>query len=409
MNTGIRVQRRDRPWVDEYVTVLFGPFDMPSADALRRAVSALADRYPESRLTWRLDSSKQFWYNDRPPESVVAEREWEHATEIGRRLDEIAADDALDPPLTLIRYPRHLGLKMSHSVGDGRLFLTIMTAVMHTAISGDVVPWPVETSGRFPLIVAALRTFGKHPALIKATVDDRHKEGGVEAPAVVEKPWTPSRHTYHSTMSRERADEIFAWGKQFAPQASRFALQVALVLKAFDKVGLKISDDIRVVVDLRRYIGWRYIDGNFVAGVAMKITGNMTPEEISDTIKTTNTSGRPLVGQMVTSVFGRGRAFPPPTSVDPSGLPRVTFSNLGKSPEVDSLPFSSDGPTVYSGSVPPEGPLGMTVLSGETSRVMSIDATFHDNAVDPALVRAALGLILSDPIGLLSESKRVSS
>jgi hypothetical protein len=36
-------------------------------------------------------------------------------------------------------------------------------------------------------------------------------------------------------------------------------MQIALVLLALKKVGMEVSEDVRVVVDLRRYLGWRHI------------------------------------------------------------------------------------------------------------------------------------------------------
>jgi hypothetical protein len=89
----------------------------------------------------------------------------------------------------------------------------------------------------------------------------------------------------------------------------------------------------------------------------MKIGSEMGPEQISAKIKETNRSGRPLAGQMLASLIGF-TATPESTSVDPNGLPRVTFSSLGRSPEIDCLPLLPDRPVVYAGSVPPEGPLG---------------------------------------------------
>jgi hypothetical protein len=401
MTTAIAVQRRDRPWVDAYVTVLVGSFAMPSIDALREAVTALSDRYPDSRLTWSLDATKRYWRNDRTAESVVIERAQHDAADVAARLDAMSRDESLDPPLTLIRYPEHIGLKMSHSVGDGRLFLTIIAAVLQTAITGEVAPWPVQSAGRYPLIAMACRTFGRQPALLKSAITDRVPHGGVVRPGAM-RSWAPSRRTHCAAMSRQRADEIFAWGREFAPRASRFALLVTLVLRALKQVGMEVMSDVRVVVDLRRYLGWRYLDGNFVAGVPMRLNWQMTPEQISSDIKTTNGSGRPLAGQIQASLRG-GTAMPMPTSVDPEGLPRVTFSYIGRSPEIGSLPVLTDRPAIYAGSVEPDGPLGITFLFAENSWVVTTSACFHDNVIAPALVSEAASLMISDPIGLLTD------
>jgi hypothetical protein len=95
--------------------------------------------------------------------------------------------------------------------------------------------------------------------------------------------------------------------------------------------------------------------------------------------------------------------MPTETTVNPNALPRLTFTNMGFSPEIDSLPFSSGQPRVYAGSVPPAGPLGLTFLTGELSHLMTLNATFHDNVIDAAVVMEAMELIRSDPIALLSD------
>ncbi|MBS1691340.1 MAG: hypothetical protein JST91_03870 [Actinobacteria bacterium] len=402
----IPVQRRDRPWLGDYVTVLCGPLPMPGIDALRAAVEALAQRNPASRLTWRLAPSGVSWRNDRRAEDIVVERHWDANVDAGTVLDDMARDDSLSPPLTLVRYPDYIGLKMSHGVGDGRLFLSIISAVLRTAMSGEVCDWLPEPARRSPLGQAALATFIRHPALIRRAMADRVADTGDERQAPPDlRSWTPSRRTVHVALPRAEADEVIAWGKAFAPGASRFALQVSLILRAMNRVGLEVAADTRVIVDLRRYLGWRYVDGNFVAGVPMRLRPGMRPEELSATIKATMSSGRPLANQIATAVRqGALLRMEPPSSFDRNALPRATFTNMGRSPEIECLPFRTDLPAVYTGSVPPEGPLGITFLLGESPQIMSLNATFHDNVVDPELILAALTCARSDPVGLLNES-----
>jgi hypothetical protein len=197
---------------------------------------------------------------------------------------------------------------------------------------------------------------------------------------------------------------LFDWGAQFAPKASRFALLISLILRAMRRVGLETSDDRRVLVDLRRYLGWRYIDGNFVAGVPMRIDAEMAPEELSASMRTTMSSARPLANQLLTSARSRFATPIPVTSFDPNGLARVTFTNMGRTPEIDGLPFLTDLPPVYGGSVPPDGPFGLTVLFGDNRQMISINVAFNDNVIDADLVQRAVDAAIADPIGLVSES-----
>jgi hypothetical protein len=376
---------------------------MPTTDALRAAVGAISRDYPHSRLTWRLDTASWQWHDDRALESVVVERDWP-GDDIGLALDAIAGDAALTSPLCLIRYPNHIGLRMSHSVGDGRLFLTTISTVLRTALTEEVVPWPVQRANSSPLLSAAAKTFGGKPRLLRDAVRDRVAMTSSAVQQGEQQPWTPARRTIYGSLARSRADELFDWGAQFAPKASRFALLIALVLRAMRSVGMETSDDRRVLVDLRRYLGWRYIDGNFVAGVPMRIEAEMAPEELSASMRTTMSSARPLANQLLTSARSRFATPIPVTSFDPNGLARVTFTNMGRTPEIDGLPFLTDLPPVYGGSVPPDGPFGLTVLFGDNRRMISINVAFNDNVIDADLVQRAVDAAIADPIGLVSES-----
>jgi hypothetical protein len=118
-------------------------------------------------------------------------------------------------------------------------------------------------------------------------------------------------------------------------------------------------------------------------------------------------SGRPLLNQLLATARG-GTATPHVTSVDLAERPRLSFTNMGSSPEINGLPFLSDLPAVYGGSVPPDGPHGVTFLVAEAPALLTLNATFHDNVVDAALVREAFELVASDPIGLLSAAERLA-
>jgi hypothetical protein len=402
MTATFSIQRRDRPWIDAYVTVVCGPFEMPSTEALRHAVTALAKHYPRSRLTWSIDRTKRRWVNNRTAASIVTERSWDERKSIGAVLDAMARDVSLDPPLTLIRYPNHLGLKMSHSIGDGAMSLTVIASVLQTATCPEVARWPAQPGGRFPLIVAGCRTFGRHPPLVRSAIRDRHRFSADASPTVT-RSWTPSRRTIYTTIGRGGTQEIYSWRDEFAPTATRFALHVSLLLRALRRVGLEVASDPRVVVDLRHYLGSRLIDGNFVAGVPMRIGWQMTPEQIATTVKATIASGRPLANQMLTSLRV-GTAMPLATSVDPDGPPRVTFSYFGRPPLIERLPYLPDDQPVYGGSVEPDGPWGLTFLHAENAGVTPIAAIFHDNAIDPAVMEKAMDLVASDPVGLLGET-----
>jgi hypothetical protein len=395
-----RVQRRDRPWLNAYVSAVLGPFAMPPLEDVRGAVAKLTDQYPRSRINWRLDPTGRFWQSDRTPESIVTERTWHPGVAIGETLDMIVRDTSLQSPLSLIRFDNHLGLKMSHGIGDGRIYAAILAAVAHTALTGEVPAWAAHPSGRFPLAAAACRTFGRHPSVIKAAMDDRYRKEyhSLTAPT---RPWSASRCTIVTSIPRSGGDEI---GAKIG--ANRLGVQICLTLRALRDVRIKVASDINIVVDLRRYLGWHFIDGNFLAGVPISVTPEMTPEQISATIKATIRSGRPLAGQVLSSLrTGGGGAVE--SSVDADGPVRATFSSLA-TPECDRLPRLPGHPLLAAASVEPAGPLGLTFLIVETADSTWINAAFHDNVIDAGRVEGAMKSLVADPAGLLCEQAGAS-
>ncbi|SHV61045.1 Uncharacterised protein [Mycobacteroides abscessus subsp. abscessus] len=378
---------------------------MPSVDALRGAVAQLAEDAPHSRFTWSLDPGKRFWQNDRTAESVVVERDWPEDSDFGSRLRSIAEDPSITGPLNLIRYPNHIGLKMCHAVGDGRMFIAAFCAPMYAALLGTAVEWPIEPSPRFPLMKALLRTFGRHPSAIRDAFADR-PQFAEEAHGGEERPWQPSQITKEGVLGEPQLHEIYAWRSRHAPGASVYAIQIALILSAMKESGLRLSADVRMIADLRRYLGWKSMSGNFVAGVPMAIDPQMPATQVSSLIKATNTSARPLAGYANVAAHRlRGVTGDRPSTVVADALPRISFSSVGKPPALDGLPFLPGRPVDFTGSVVPDGPLGITVLLAETSRSMNIAITFHDNVVDPGVIERALRIIEAGPVALLERAE----
>jgi hypothetical protein len=397
-----RIERRDRPWLNSYVAAICGPFAMPPADTVRAAVRSLTDRHPHSRLGWRLDAGGHRWITGGDSDGLVVGRDWEPGEHVAGVLDAIATDDRLREPLALIRYPEFLGLRMSHSIGDGHMFNTIFSAVLGTALSGGPYPWDAHPRGRFPLGQAIVRTFGKRPSLVRAAVTDRPPLAEAQA-AGRPQPWKPARRTAFASIPAADMDDIVARAKQSTPGVTRAAVQMWVLLRSLRRCGLAIAPDVNLIVDLRRYLGPPPIDGNFVAGVPLRVDPALSLTELSATIRATMTSGRPLATGALTTLR-RGRPPPPPDTVDPAAPVRVTFSGMGRPPEIAGLPFLPGRPAVYTGGVEPDGPTGLTLLISETPATVAITASFHDNVIDATVVTDALRLATSDPIGVLSEA-----
>lgn len=407
----IPIERRDREWVDSTVTALCGPFDMPSVEALENAIVAVAQQHPESRIAWTLDSSRRWWQDGDPTDAVrernmVVGREQGDA-DLGRILDEITTEKELAWPLALVRYEHYLGLRMSHAVGDGTMFNRVIAAVLGTAITGVVAPWPAGPPPRTPLLSAIGRTF-RSPQRVRSAVADRPTRRPGRARGALRR-WQPSRSTEVVTLTPAVTRSIAEWARVNAPGASKFAIHAVLYLRSLAAAGIEVEPRVSVVFDLRRYLAVDAVDGNFVAGVPLEVDARCSPTDVSRILRACASSGRPLATQAMTTLTRMRTNAPsqPAPDVEDGALPYVTFSSLGRPADVNALPFADPDNAVYLGSVEPDGPHGVTVLIIETAGGVHVMTSFHDNVLDRSLVRHAGHLISTDPVSLLCNEVRL--
>lgn len=404
-----KVAARDRPWHGAVVSTLCGPFDMPTVEELERAIVAVVQKFPHSRLSWSVDPTTWRWevptdQHGSPASAVVVERSRSGHTSLGQTLDEMVRDPAV-APLTVFRYEDHFGIRISHEYGDGRFYDQALGALMSAATTGPMA-WDTRPASRFPLATAVLRTFGKTPKRVLAAFADRPER---PAPPITEYhrspvAWTPARRTVTAFIPDEVRRQIVGWGKTSAPGASWFSLLVSLLLRSTELSGLRMAEDVSIVMDLRRFLPAEAqdLDGNFVVGVPFNLNYRTPPAAIGSKIRACVKSGRPVAAQAA-SALRRGHDATPPTGIDPAQLPRATFTSIGVAPRVDLLSYRGDAPSFMAGSVEPEGPHGVTFLVTETSDTCTVSVSFHDNVVDAAVVEEALRRARTEPLEVLAK------
>jgi hypothetical protein len=404
-----KVAARDRPWHGAVVSTICGPFDMPSVEELEHAIVAVVQSFPHSRLSWSVDPATWQWevptdQHGGPASAVVVQRSRSGHTSMGQTLDEMVRDPAV-APLTVFRYEDHFGIRISHEYGDGRFYDQALGALMSAATSGPMA-WDTRPASRFPLATAVLRTFGKTPKRVLAAFADRPERAAppVTAYPRPQIPWTPARRTITAAIPDDVRKQIIAWGKTSAPGASWFSLLVSLLLRSTELSGLRLAEDVSVVMDLRRFLraGAQDLDGNFVVGVPFNLNYRTAPAEIGTKIRACVKSGRPVAAQAA-SALRRRHGGTAPTEIDPAQLPRATFTSIGVAPRVDALSYRDDAPSFMAGSVEPEGPHGVTFLVTETSDTCTVSVSFHDNVLDAAVVEDALRRARTEPLEVLAK------
>ena len=406
------MHHRDRQWLSSTVGALCGPFDMPSVEALRAAVVAVSERHPHSRLTWQVGRHRKTWrtdalHADPTTPGLVVDRSDSPEDDFGAMIDSLVADDEIGWPLGLVRYENYLGLRMSHGLGDGRMYSRVVSSVMQTAFDGEVRPWSARPARGSPLLAGVRRTFGHAPMLLRSAVADRPKAGPPRS-AGEERLWRPSRATEVMTLAPAVVETVSAWAATNAPRASMFALYTVLLMRGLEATGIVVDPQVSVLFDLRRYLADGSVDGNFVAGVPLNIGARQSPEDVSSALRSTAASGRPLATQAMTVISGvrAGHSRKNVDCVDLAALPRLTVSSLGRPTDVGALPYVDRAKALYIGGVEPDGPLGITALMIETSGGLHISLSFHDNVIGRQRVRDTMKWLRTDPLRVLEQKIR---
>ncbi|MEV6597208.1 hypothetical protein AB0M36_10140 [Actinoplanes sp. NPDC051346] len=399
------INRFDRPWTSASTATVIGPMHAPTRQALVEAVARTAAAWPESRLDWSIRDRR--WH--RPPparlddlaDGMVADLTADPSVDYGRFLTDLVHDERQRWPLAFSVGHDHVALRMSHAIGDGRALVVLLSRLLETAVTGEPVPFPPRPA--MPPFVSALGNFfGRSPKrALAAARAIRHAPPVAEVATL---PWSPQRVTLYHRIPGELATEIRRWRKTSASGATSAAVDLSLIMRALALSGVPLAPEVRVLYDVRRYLPARYpeLHGNFSVGLLMAMSAAMPAARLSEMIARTGAVGRPLTALGAGLVFSRHPGASPVTA---PARPRaeLAFTYLGRPLPIERLPWRSGSVPVWSGSVQPAGPQGLTFAVTETGRAVHLSASFHANVLDAERIEHAMTLMTADPISVLTD------
>jgi hypothetical protein len=384
---------------------LYGPFDAPPIDAVRRVVAELAQRFPHHPVFCRPEIGR-FGRSRLVPVSD-AERE--------RRCREMVVE--LDPDLDialsratrvlddgrLIEYavgPQHVVTRRLHVLGDGTV-VSLLPIVLQAAITGLPLPELRSDSAGFPLTRALVHHFGRHPRRVVETL--RERRPAAAEPTRGEPRPGPGAHVlrydaFGRTASAETMRSLREWRDAHVPGVSMGNVLAAAVRRAFDHAGIKFaSPGFRMLVNGRRYLPeGTGVDGNFAAAIYLEPDDPRSPRDIDRIVQRNLASGRPLATMLMSSA--KNFVAPEPAAATAGSVTTLTISNLGPRRGLEVLP--SHPFCEYRGVAEPE-PGGITVLLAQVGGCLTASATFEMALVDRADVATAIELLTGDPVALL--------
>ena len=405
----MRVNALDRPWAGALTASLVGPVRLPPRDAVVRAIVELATAFPYSRLGWQLDRDATAW-SSRPDalrtlaDEMVVSTDDDPAADYSRFLTAFGRRRDLPWPAAFLLAHDHLGLSLSHGVGDGHAITLFMSGVLSTAHTGQLPDWPRGPGLAHPYRAATASFFGRSPRrLARALRAARPARKAIPAKASI--PWTPDPVTVYRHVRKELLTGVKAWRRSYAPGISMPALELTLLLKAFRATDLHLHSEVLALFDARRYVPRAQVDGNFVVGLLLPLSARNTVAEIANAMTSAIDSGRPLTA-LGLGLLTRRHASPPPATRPAGSLPRLAFTHIGRPQAIQRLPFLEGAVPMYAGSIDPADPCGITVATTQVGHGLHLSATAHAGVVDPAQVARALEIIAGDPVALLDDERR---
>ncbi|GGQ40430.1 hypothetical protein [Couchioplanes azureus] len=404
------IGRLDRPWTTASTATVLGPLRAPARQALVEAIARTAARWPESRLGWSIDGAGRRWC--RPParlddvaDGMVTDLDTDPGLDYGRFLTGLVHDERQGWPLAFSVGHDHVAMRMSHAIGDGRALVVLLSRLLESAATGRPAAFPPRPA--MPPFAAALGNFfGRSPRRVLAAA--RAIRHAPPAAQVATRPWSPRRVTLYHRIPGELATEVRRWRKTSASGATSAAVDLCLIMRALHLSGVPVSPEVRVLYDVRRYLPVSYpeLHGNFSVGLLMTMSAAMPAERISDMIARAGAAGRPLTALGAGLAFG-ARALRSPVTAPVRPRADLAFTYLGRPLPIERLPWRAGSVPVWSGSVQPAAPQGLTFAVTETGRAVHLSASFHANVLDAGRIEQAMTLMAADPIAVLTSRENL--
>lgn len=405
-----RASALDRSLATSRIVCIVGPIRGLDEDLIVAKLNEATNRSDTPRIALVPGTGPTWEYRAADWVSVVTRRPDLLTGDVGELLNAVRNRTGDRQPLSVVICGDYLLVDYSHGLGDGRLGL----ALLATLGGGDVYSARVLAQGLSARAVGkALRCqFLAHPTRLLDMLQIRklNKAGAVHDAGNTRRidRWTEHRRTITAYLPPRAYAELRAWVKGRFEESSRASLTIALLMAALRDEGVRVDDQVSVLVDCRRYLDQQHQRGfgNFAVAVPILLPFNASPVDIVRRMRSVTASGWPVAVLAVAELKARlpwcHADVPATDSVEVPDRVRLSVSDLGKLTTFGHLDWVEPGPPQVAAYIDPDGADALTVLVDELAGGRTLSASFCDRMVDRAVVERALQRLCSDPVGVLS-------
>jgi hypothetical protein len=406
---GRRMSVRDADWLRYDHLRVIGPLVGVTTTTVRDALRTLHAMDPGNPAVCRVDGHR--WVPVDPVRyraalaGDVSELDGDASGEPAVVLrGALAAEPLGDRPVRVLLHRGFAGIRVSHAIGDGRVFSALVPRLFGAAI----VPSPRPV--RLPLLRATVGYFGRDPRRVGALLRVPRPVLPEPGPHEPSRPWRPDPASHYARSTVDLLPRLREWRAARLPGVSTAAVLFGAARAAFEECGLAPDHPgLMVLVDARRYLSGRFmggfVGGNFTAAQYLEPSDPRDPRAIHEAIGAAVAAGRPLTSLALRDLHAlrSRRATPVPDRVRVHPAPRLTLTHVGRLDGFAGLPWACPPAGRVLMSAPtPGGTEGVTVSFAELDGAIHVNVTYHRSTFDEAAVRRAAELICADPVGLLT-------
>lgn len=374
--------------------VVVGPLRLPEPDVLAARLDAMTAAGPVARLCLDPSSERTDWARTGPAgapqlHSIAAPSAPAELLRTVRALDDRAVTVAAAGPW--------LAIDFSHGLGEIPLIHTLLDVLFGLTDPRDPASWQRYRRTPCPLRSAALKTFGVHPVRVaKLLAAQRLRPSS--PPAVETGPaieFVASPTTRVLGLNAGQLGEMRARRDAALPGVSMVALFTCALHLALDRVGITVSDTVKIPFDVRRYLPRGHDTlGSFSAGLDFTLDRTGGPAALQRAMTRATRTGRPVANLLVGTAKARRSPDGPATDTVASSPPlQLLHSNLGWAQWNGPWPFTDRRSAAMLVASDPATPVGLTVTSVGITENLWFTAEFHRSVHDPDAVDAALELL----------------
>lgn len=394
----------DRSWASSRILEVIGPLHGLDSTALESVLTTIDTSTPTPRIGIEPLPARSLWPYRHGPRAWRVNAISSTDNDLGQALTELGhrSTERL-PTEVFVLDDEYLAVEYPHSVGDGHYGLNLVVALLHSrgALGPDLpsrAVWPAlrEYFRSRPQRITQLHRLRK---------SQLHNPGPEPRSVHRTDNWQASRRVALGHLDRHRFTQLRDWVATHAPGTTRVGVMSALWCAALRANDIAVDDRATVLINCRRYLRTHQQGqlGNFAVGVPLRI-GSLGPLEITTLVRQVTDSGWPLaiiaMGEL-RARLRRNTAGSDTAGAPDSGRLRLSVSDMGSLP-LDHLPWVPGRPRQATAFLDLDGPDALTMLLSDVGEERTVSVSYCTATAPQEKIEAALDVMCSDPISLLT-------